>query len=78
MLLFVVMGLHLSSLLASLKLSVSILKPMLQIQTLAASNAIAHSPLRLQCLAVAAAVHSSLRSYRWCQYYFVSLILLFC
>nr|POF25169.1 hypothetical protein CFP56_29461 [Quercus suber] len=45
-------------------LTVSIVKPILQIQTLAASNAIAHSPLRLQCLAAAAAVPSSLRSYR--------------
>ncbi|KAF3957490.1 hypothetical protein CMV_017503 [Castanea mollissima] len=56
--------LSLTSLFGILVHSSTILKLILQIQTLATSNAIAHSPLRLQCLATAAAVHSSLRSYR--------------
>ena len=68
----------LTSLFGILVHSSTILKLILQIQTLAASNAIAHSPLCLQCLVAATAVHSFLHSYCRCQYYSISLILLFC
>ena len=68
----------LTSLFGILVHSSTILKPILQIQTLAASNAIGHSPLCLQCLAAATTVHSSLCSYCQCQYFSVSLIFLFC
>ena len=53
----------------SIQLALQLLKQILLIQTLTASNAIAHSSLYLQCLAATATVHSTLppqHSYRRC------------
>ena len=58
--------LSLTSLFSILVRYSTLTKPILQIKTLATSNAVAHSLSRLQCLAAAVAVHSPLRSYRRC------------
>ena len=57
---------NLTSLFGILVGSLTLSKLILQIQTLVASNVVAHSSLRLQCLATIAAAHSFLRSYHQC------------